>query len=169
MEPLNAGATGFYVNPIRQKAASGLSGALQWDTTNSEIVYNTNKTFVIDHPLDPENRYLIHGCLEGPESGVYYRGVDKTEYFNGKIYKKTVHLPSYIKNFTEFTVTATPIFNGNNITNINVSKVINQEFTVYSSDECEFNWTAIGKRENIIVESYKKDLTIKGQGPYKYF
>ena len=34
---------------------------------------NGNKTFVIQHPTNT-NKYLIHACLEGPESGVYYRG-----------------------------------------------------------------------------------------------
>lgn len=33
-----------------------------------------SKNFRIDHPLDPENKYLIYSCLEGPENGVYYRG-----------------------------------------------------------------------------------------------
>lgn len=25
------------------------------------------KTFVIDHPKEPENKHLVHVCLEGPE------------------------------------------------------------------------------------------------------
>lgn len=32
------------------------------------------KTFVIDHPADPENRLLIHYCVEGPEPFLIYRG-----------------------------------------------------------------------------------------------
>ena len=43
-----------------------------------------NDDNIIDHPDDKENKYLIHGCLEGPEVGVYYRGTVQTykEYFN---------------------------------------------------------------------------------------
>ena len=33
-----------------------------------------SKHFVINHPLDPENRSLDHVCIEGPEAAVYYRG-----------------------------------------------------------------------------------------------
>ncbi len=33
-----------------------------------------NKSFRIDHPFDPENRYLIHYCSEGPEPLNIYRG-----------------------------------------------------------------------------------------------
>lgn len=31
-------------------------------------------TFLIDHPLDPENRDLIHGFIEGPRYDLLYRG-----------------------------------------------------------------------------------------------
>ena len=36
-------------------------------------MHKKTKTFIIDHPID-KNKYLVHGCLEGPEFGVYYRG-----------------------------------------------------------------------------------------------
>ena len=32
------------------------------------------KSFLIPHPLDPENKLLEHGSLEGPEHGAYLRG-----------------------------------------------------------------------------------------------
>jgi hypothetical protein len=32
------------------------------------------KTFMIDHPADPENRLLVHYCAEGPEPFLIYRG-----------------------------------------------------------------------------------------------
>ena len=34
------------------------------------------KSFVIDHPLD-SSKYLVHGCIEGAEAAVYYRGQAK--------------------------------------------------------------------------------------------
>jgi hypothetical protein len=46
---------------------------------------------VIDHPIVKE-KYLIHGCLEGPESGVYYRGKCQTNK-NGYVILK---MPDYI-------------------------------------------------------------------------
>jgi hypothetical protein len=33
-----------------------------------------NKEFLIDHPLDPENYYLVHHCPESAEPHVYYSG-----------------------------------------------------------------------------------------------
>jgi hypothetical protein len=32
------------------------------------------KSFLIPHPIDPENKLLEHGSLEGPEHGAYIRG-----------------------------------------------------------------------------------------------
>ncbi|MDQ1677841.1 MAG: hypothetical protein QOC93_2985 [Actinomycetota bacterium] len=50
------------------------------------------KTFIIDHPLDPQNRSLVHGCLEGPENAVYYRGESRLEH--GRVH---VQLPDYFE------------------------------------------------------------------------
>ena len=61
-------------------------GVICWDVDAKGAVYSENaivakgdvvgrnKRFVIDHPLDPEHRQLVHACIEGPEAGVYYRG-----------------------------------------------------------------------------------------------
>jgi hypothetical protein len=38
-------------------------------------VQNGNKTFKIDHPLDPKNRYLLHNAVEAPERKNVYDGV----------------------------------------------------------------------------------------------
>lgn len=37
-------------------------------------IYGNEKFFLIDHPSKPDTK-LLHGSLEGPEHGVYYRGV----------------------------------------------------------------------------------------------
>ena len=34
-------------------------------------------TFRIDHPLEPERRYLVHGFVEAPEQLNVYRGTVK--------------------------------------------------------------------------------------------
>ena len=44
-----------------------------------------SKSFLIDHPTK-ENKKLEHGCLEGPEFGVYYRG---------RTQSNTIILPDY--------------------------------------------------------------------------
>ena len=64
-----------------------------------------SKAFNIPHPSpDKEGKRLWHGCLEGPEYGVYVRGRVTN--------KKEIFLPPYWKNlvdWTTITVSLTPI------------------------------------------------------------
>lgn len=65
-----------------------------------------DKRFRIDHPLDPERRFLVHACLEGPESAVYYRGQGQLEGGRAR-----VELPEYFEALVrtdDRTVTLTP-------------------------------------------------------------
>ena len=131
---------------------------------NLSKVNNTGatKTFVIDHPVNPE-KYLVHACLEGPEAGVYYRG--KGEIKNGSL-SETIELPNYVSSFaTDLTVQVTPIYNGK-INILNASEVENNLFTVYGESSCNFNWVVYGKRSSINTEPYKNDVYVKGSGPY---
>lgn len=63
----------------------------------------TTKSFVIPHPTKP-NAKLMYGCLEGPEHGVYYRGIIEgkgctsvmlPEYWSKLCNNYTVSLASY--------------------------------------------------------------------------
>jgi hypothetical protein len=128
------------------------------------ITWRNVKSFVIDHPNDKE-KYLVHGCLEGPEAGVYYRG-------EGKITNNefvVIELPDYVNNLTTFlTVQLTPIYDGNpNKKPLHVSRVLENKFTVYGENG-EFFWTVFGKRFDIIVEPNKSDVNVSGDGPYKW-
>jgi hypothetical protein len=158
---------GFCVLPVRNN--SGVTGnALCYNTSNGEITYNTTKTFVIDHPNDPENKYLVHACLEGPEAGVYYRG--KGEIVNGT--SVVIHLPEYFgtlcNNPDDATIQITHIYDGK--VKVFSASEVNLEtntFTVYGENG-RFNWLVHGKRGNIRVESNKDSTNVGGDGPYKY-
>ncbi|MGE0480387.1 MAG: DUF1572 family protein [Phycisphaerae bacterium] len=51
------------------------------------------KSFRIDHPLDPENRYLVHFCAEAPEPVNVYSGNVTTDAAG----RATVALPAYFE------------------------------------------------------------------------
>jgi hypothetical protein len=158
-DPLDTLTTGFFVKPINSSVTT--SNVLRYDASSGEINY-TSKTFVIDHPVNPE-KYLVHACLEGPEAGVYYRG--KGEIKNGSL-SETIELPNYVSSFaTDLTVQVTPIYNGK-INILNASEVENNSFTVYGESSCKFNWVVYGKRCSINTEPYKSDVNVKGSGPY---
>jgi hypothetical protein len=131
------------------------------------------KSFVINHPLNTD-KYLVHACLEGPESGVYYRGKGVIE----NNVSVEIEMPDYASALaTDFTIQVTPIFNASNATVngltkllvYNVSDIINNRFTVYGENG-SFFWTVVGRRMDATfnIEPLKTDVQLKGDGPYLY-
>ena len=154
-------------NTFGVQGATGLTGKIVIYDSSSNLLYynNTGKTFVIDHPTNSD-KYLVHACLEGPESAVYYRG--KGEITNNRY--TTINLPNYVNNIaSNFTIQVTPIYNINNetIKTHTVSEINNNSFNVYGNNG-KFYWIVYGTRIFIDVEPYKKDIEIKGNGPYKW-
>ena len=84
----------------------------------------TNKSFVINHPLK-NNWKLRYGSLEGPENGVYVRGILKDEY--------VIETPDYWTGLVHpesLTVTLTPIGKTNSI--LYVEKI--EDYKVFIND-----------------------------------
>jgi len=159
---LNSISSGFYVSPIATN--NNLNNPLlTYNTTTSEITYST-KTFVIEHPIN-NSKYLVHACLEGPEGGVYYRGIN--EISNGEFIE--IELPDYVEKLaTEFTCYITPIYDSINKNKIyETTEISNCKFKVYGPNG-KFNWIVYGKRINIECEPNKIDIEIGGTGPYLY-
>jgi hypothetical protein len=125
------------------------------------------KTFVIDHPTK-QDHYLVHACVEGPEAGVYYRG-------QATIRERsvTVSLPDYVDRLaTNFTVHLTPI-TGQDIDewiHVKTTDVFQNRFTIYASAPCEVHWMVFGTRRDVplAVEVKKEQMTVRGDGPYKW-
>jgi len=136
-----------------------------YDPTGNEVCYSsatttTNKTFVIDHPVD-RDRYLVHACLEGPESGVYYRG--KATIVNESV---LIALPGYVHKLAyDFTVNVTPIGKPRMCSATEVEP--DGTFIMYG-DPGVYHWVVYGTRADIETEPFKKDTKVKGDGPYRY-
>jgi hypothetical protein len=84
----------------------------------------TNKSFVINHPLK-NNWKLRYGSLEGPENGVYVRGILKDEY--------VIETPDYWTGLVHpesLTVTLTPIGKTDSI--LYVEKI--EDYKVFIND-----------------------------------
>lgn len=124
----------------------------------------TNKTFVIDHPKD-KNRFLVHGCLEGPEAGVYYRG-------KGEIIQDIceIQLPDYVSLLLirdlEPTIHVTPLYVNEPLA-VSEYSFDRNSFKVYGQP-CKFNWTFQGARSRFKTEPFKSEVEVKGNGPYKW-
>ncbi len=160
---LNGSSPGFYVNPVRSVLLNLFAPTLTWD--NNEIVANTAKLFVIQHPEDAD-KYLVHACLEGPEAGVYYRGssrLDKSE-------ETIIQLPSFADKLAyDFTIHLTPIYEEHkeSCRNLLSERVKDGKFKVHGKPG-PFDWIVYGKRGEVEAEIFKNQSIVKGDGPYKY-
>lgn len=125
------------------------------------------KAFVIDHPLDPENKTLKHFCAEGPEPYTIYKGSVRTD---AKGYA-TVELPDYFDALNrDETVTLTVVDDGDSEDFV-LAKVIgggikNNHFRIRTSEpNTAVHWRVEGVRDDayvrnhpIVAESIKPDL-----------
>ena len=110
------------------------------------------KSFKIPHPLDPSNKILEHGSLEGPEHGAYQRG---TAEGMGDI---KVILPDYWSALVEpdYNIILTSRGNYNlyikeqNIDFFIVSKINNQENNIDSTTK--FDYLCLGERKDFKID-----------------
>jgi len=89
-------------------SAAGYGGYFVGDVHVGGSLSKTSGSFLIDHPLDPENKLLRHNFMESPENLVVYRGKVELD-GNGKF---VVEMPEYFKALTrevDATVHLTPI------------------------------------------------------------
>ena len=56
-------------------AADGLAGKFHGDVQVTGVLSKAGGSFKIDHPLDPENKYLSHSFVESPDMKNIYDGV----------------------------------------------------------------------------------------------
>lgn len=124
----------------------------------------TAKTFVIDNPTSP-TRYLVHSCLEGNQSCVFYRGIATI----GDSCKVLVELPHYYQSIAldGATVQATPT----SCSILWCSSVSDGCFWIHASVPCTTHWLVIAERADIPrlnPEPLKTETTVSGNGPYTY-
>lgn len=89
----------FTQGAVKINGTLHVDGFASWTSS----IVATTKLFRVSHP-NIDGHYLQHGCLEGPEHGVYVRGRVSVD--------GVIELPDYWQNFVDkesITVTLTPI------------------------------------------------------------
>ncbi len=108
-------------------------------------IWAENKYFRITHPAKPDH-YLIHACLEGPESSVYYRG--QAQLTDGRV---TIHLPDYFEALTcqeGRTVLLTP--RGREPFLLSADEIVDGMFRVYGTKiDGTFSWEVKAVRSDV--------------------
>ena len=113
------------------------------------------KSFKIPHPMDPSNKILEHGSLEGPEHGAYQRGT------SSGIGDVSVVLPDYWSYLVENSYSVHLTSRGNY--NLYIKDQESEYFTVAKVGEIDntvisFDYLVIGERKDTKIEviQYKK-------------
>ncbi len=108
-------------------------------------IWARNKYFHIDHPTRPEY-HLIHACLEGSESGVYYRG--RAQLADGRA---RIRLPDYFEALTRSdgrTILLTP--EGREPFLLSYDPIKDGTFMVYgTAPEGVFSWEVKAVRADV--------------------
>jgi hypothetical protein len=109
------------------------------------ILAAIDKWFRIDHPTRPSND-LVHACLEGPESAVYYRGQGRLEHGRARVV-----LPDYFEALTRAegrTVQLTP--RGCRPFLLSYEEIADGAFIVHGTvPDGEFSWEVKAVRADV--------------------
>jgi hypothetical protein len=108
-------------------------------------VVNGLKPFTIDHPLDPENRYLLHTCVESSEMKNVYDGVARLD----KEGATWVDLPEWFEALNgDFRYQLTAI--GGSAPNLHVTEEISENrFKIAGGEEgMKVCWQVTGSRKD---------------------
>ena len=103
------------------------------------------KNFIIDHPLDPENKDLVHSSTESPWAGVEYWGGEAVIGENGEV---DIELPDYFEALTHVkgrAVLLTPIGRAGEV---GASRVVDGAFTVFGPANSEVSWVVKARRKD---------------------
>jgi len=145
-----AGIRGYTPNSVAVKgwADAGLAGDFHGNVLISGSISKGSGSFLIDHPLDPENKLLRHNFVESPENLVVYRGKAKLN----SIGETIVELPDYFEALTkenEATVVLTsigkPFLTGYEWENDFKS------FNIYGESEREVSWVVYADRDDPVI------------------
>ena len=125
-------------------ATRGFAGFFSGDVQVLGVLTKLGGSFKIDHPLDPENKYLSHSFVESPDMMNVYNGNITTD-DNGLA---VVELPAYFESLNrDFRYQLTVI--GQFAQAIVAEKVKNNRFTVKtSSPGVEVSWQVTGIRQD---------------------
>ena len=134
-------STGFF-NNINLSGNLNVSGIVRVDNHFSAIT----KSFLIDHPTK-ENKKLQYGCLEGPENGIYIRGLNDSS---------EILLPDYWKNLIDsstISVNLTSIGHGNQICVLDYNS---EKVVVSGHNDKKYFYTIFAERKD--VEKLKVEI-----------
>lgn len=132
-------------------ATAGLAGDFLGDVEISGNLSKGGGSFKIDHPLDPENKYLYHSFVESPDMKNIYDGTVSTDQ-NGEA---TVELPDWFEALNkDFRYQLTVL--GTFAQAIVAEKIKENRFTIKTSaPNVEVSWQVTGIRKDAYANKHR--------------
>jgi hypothetical protein len=127
------------------------AGYFNGDVNVTNAIYAASKYYRIDHPHDPENRYLTHACIESSEMLNVYSG---TIILDGRG-EALVNLPDYFEDInTDYRYQLTPI--GDPAPNLYIAEeIVNNHFRIAGGKEgMKISWQVTGVRDDPYAQSH---------------
>jgi len=151
----NDGGEGSVYMAVGEDVVLGDVGQIYADT-----IYSPGKFFLLDHPLDPANKFLLHSCVESNEQKNVYDGVVTTD-SNGDA---TVTLPDYFQALNgDFRYQLTVI--GQFAQAIVAREIENDSFTIKTDrPNVKVSWQVTGIRHDAFARALRFQPQKEKQG-----
>jgi hypothetical protein len=155
------GSNGYGIHGLAPTGSGNYAGFFSGDVYITGNLSKGTGSFVIDHPLDPENKYLTHSFVESPDMKNIYDGVVAAD----TVGEAVVQLPSYFDSLnTDLRYQLTPL--GSAAPTLHVKEEMNDgKFTIAGANPGQrVSWQVTGVRQDalakarpIVVERDKED------------
>lgn len=160
------GSTAYGVYGYKSGGGAGYAGYFQGNVHVLGTLSKTAGSFKIDHPLDPENKYLQHSFVESPDMMNIYNGNVMTNSSG----RATVNLPSYFEALNmEFRYQLTVI--GQFAQAIVAEKIFGSRFVIQTDKpNVEVSWQVTGVRQDAYARAHRIEVEVdkpaKERGTY---
>jgi len=149
----NRGGSGIDATggPGDNGAANGLAGLFHGDVTVTGNLSKGGGAFKIDHPLDPENKYLYHSFVESPDMMNIYNGNVTTDSSGEAV----VTLPDWFDTLNrDFRYQLTVV--GQFAQAIVGSEIQNNRFTIKTNvGNVKVSWQVTGIRQDAYANAHR--------------
>jgi hypothetical protein len=149
------GFAGMFEGQVRIQGTLSTNGSVFVQTLIAGSIEAQSKTFRIDHPLDPANKYLIHTVVESPDMKNIYDGIITLDARG----EATVKLPDWFESLNkDFRYQVTPI--GVPEPNLYIAdEVSNNQFKIGGgASGAKVSWQVTGIRKDVWAEAHRNPV-----------
>jgi hypothetical protein len=156
----------FWAYDPVQSANNTYAGAFSGDVDITGNMAAGSKSFKIDHPLDPTNKYLFHSCIESPDMMNIYNGNITTDAHGEAV----IVLPGYFQALNtdcKYQLTCLGQFAQATVS----KKIMSNQFSIKTDKPfVEVSWQVTGVRNDLYSQKHRiiPELAKTGMAKGKY-